>query len=121
MNGILEMKGFHEAFHQLYYSSDEEDSVHQYLSNDTVATGTLNNTHVLDNSTQCSSGNGAGSDILIVSFSMAHAFLMVQSQGCLHQLTPWWLHHLLNYLVANLIVLSCYSNVPSSNNLLFRV
>lgn len=62
MNGILEMKGFHGTFHQLYHSSQD------MAPNDTndTADDVIGSMAASDNHT-CSSGNGASSDILVVS------------------------------------------------------
>lgn len=68
MNGILEMEGFQDTFHQLYNNDEisrlDVDDYSMLIPNDT--TDTTDMTDTAANST-CSSGNGASSDILIVS------------------------------------------------------
>ena len=69
MNGVLEMEGFQETFRSLYevenlttFPNDTSS-----LTDDTSLTAMTDDCISMTDKHVCSSGNGAGSDVLIVS------------------------------------------------------
>lgn len=73
MNGILEMEGFKETFKSLYNkgstSPDNTTSMTDGI-NTTGDTTTMSNDTFITGGNICSSGNGASSDVLIVSLDI---------------------------------------------------
>lgn len=65
MNGILEMNGFQHIFHRVYQSDSKFDSELMSQSGSKNMSCHSEN-HTDTNHSYCSSGNGLGSDTLIV-------------------------------------------------------